>query len=289
MTSTVCSYGRATARLFISALVFSVLSCPGMGAPRTQKAQAHAGGGSIPPATSKASPDILGIKLGVSTADDVHRILKAFPLTEERNQVIGRSALEPQAMVPGQYLVAIHASSPRPCPSDCERIDVFFAPPPNHSVALSLYRDTSFTAGPSFAVLLQSLVAKYGEPGFQNRYSDQQITLGWGWSADGGAVRLTAQHPCWNPRGLDDNSNATFYAARDIDSAAAALKAGCAAAVYVMVQLQNGVVIDFTTNAVNESGIYNAFTRTAQYATDYIAGQEKQQRDKAAKTPAPRL
>ena len=248
-------------------------------------------GGAKTAAEGEVGPDVLGIKLGISTAADVRaalaKVTPSITLKEQHGQLVrpGRPVL-----IEGtEYLTQLRGvTSPYgDCGSgvtvnlnfgSCEIIEVKFSARPNAGTALSLIRTMYFVKGPSLDTMTRSLVEKYGEPGFHGRSGDFNVAFTWAWSTEGKPISLNAQHPCVLSPNNDSPTN--------IEEA---LRVGCAAVVQVVLTPRNNVVDFMTVNAINNVAIQSARTKTSAWIADYVANEQRQEREGAAKIKAPGL
>lgn len=258
------------------------------------------------PNASNASPDILGIKLGISTLDDVRTILsKVTPrlsLTEYNQVLAGRSvegrAFSKQIEVPNSKHVAqIEAvtqenKTAEGCNNysrnNCEKIFVDFSSPPNKPVALSLTRELIFVkSGPSIEIVTRSLIEKYGEPGFQVVQGDRGTyhAMSWAWSAENKPIPLNAQHFCANQEAASRHTDVNRM--QEVDKAA--LQAGCAAVMFASLQTENGIVKYMHISSMNHYATYVVLTKTNELVNAHLKRFEEQERENAAKTSAPQL
>jgi len=263
------------------------------------------------PTSSKASLDVLGIQVGMSTATDVRTALArvAPPLTIKEHQEqlrrqskAGRAFAEWIDIENGKYLSAISGITQSykdltQCPNpssygqrgDCEQIFISFPAPPNASRALSVTRSIFFLAGPSFERVMKSLTEKYGEPVFRKVSGDNGVHhhYVWAWSADGAPVALNEQHACnvINQGGFGTSGISPAFH----DNSQTTLQLGCAAVLHANIQLDNSVLKFMTLVANDEFNIASSAAKSAAYADEYVAAFEKTEREKAAKVSAPKF
>jgi hypothetical protein len=267
------------------------------------------------PASSNASPDVLGIKVGVSSIAEVRAALAsvapALSVSEKQEQLQGRSAdgrafSEVVNIENSQYLSVLTAITQSykdvtQCPSlhtqptfyaqkgNCEQIHVSFPGPPNSGTALHVTRLISFLKGPSLDTVTKGLIEKYGEPGFHKSAGDNGVQhhYVWAWSVESKPLRLTEQHPCTVLEQMGLGSAGIHPAIRS--NSQAKLKEGCAAVVHVHIQQDNSVVRYMTIVAMDNFGIESTLGKTSSYIDDHVANFEKKEREKAAKVVGPKL
>jgi hypothetical protein len=265
---------------------------------------------SIVTSTDQKRLDILGIKLGVSTPLEVKagiaRQNPAFSIEGSLAKLTGlirTGRIAPTASdVPnGKYVASINAvvssSKPVSCRPveiqvDCERIEVWFAAPPNAPTARIVRRVINYIHGPTVENVERSVIEKYGEPGFRQN-ADKVDFMGhparyvWAWSADGKPFAFPPRqdlnhspHPCAASPDQDRIVGSSFGNQNHVT---ALLDAGCAVVLYLNVVSKNEVVSTMRYFAVDASGIVNSNTKTATFVSDYIAAVEKKEAEDAAK------
>jgi hypothetical protein len=266
---------------------------------------------SAKPSTNFYIPDILGIKLGVSTPLEVKAAIArqspAFSIDESSAKLTGyistgRTVPTLVDVPNGKYVALINAVARSAnaklahCDAhysnedkvDCERIEVWFAAPPNASTARIVRRTVKYTHGPTVENVERSVIEKYGEPGFsQNADNVSYVTYParyvWAWSANGKPFALPGRqppHPCAAEPDVDRTVGSSFGNQNHVT---ALLNAGCAVVLYLNVVSKNDVVSSMTYFAVDESGIVSSNTKTAAFVSDYITTVEKKQLEDAAK------
>ena len=237
-----------------------------------------------PPATSQAHPDVLGIKVGVSTVEDVRSIFRGTALAlrvgERRLWLQGTLTTGWGIQIPNSEYVDLltgvsrtyQGPSNSPCNefvTNCQHLEATFSAPPNEGTVLTLTREIYFANGPLTETVIQGVVDKYGQPGFRKR-SANGVALVWAWAPDGSTMALNERHVC-----------ASQGAAMRFSSDA--LQAGCAAMLYVFVGQENSVTKGETIYLIDHYGILAADTKTRAFVAEGVATYEKSQRDSAAK------
>lgn len=262
----------------------------------------------------KSSPDVLGIKVGVSKVADARgalgKVTPSLSVQEQYAQLSGQSsagrAISQWVNVEdSKYLsqfigtTQAYKNVGQACNADgitgnatlalkgnCEQIKVGFSGPPNAGIALHLLRDINFVMGPSFESVTRNLIEKYGEPGFHGVFGDRGVShhFAWAWSLEGTPVHLDAQHPCTvlNGTGVGDITKSQ-------ENSKAKLQAGCAVALHAHLRQDNNVVKFLTIVAVDDFDIYNAGLKTSAFVDDYVKTFEKKEREKAATVAAPKF
>jgi hypothetical protein len=260
--------------------------------------------------TSTAAPDVIGIKVGGANVPDVRAALaKVTPplfVEETEGRLLGQSTKGrgvPSAVeIPnGKYVARLRGTTLafqdtlKRCNTDnidrlgkgnCETIDVSFSEPPNAGTVLHVQREIAFAEAPSLDNTVQSLIAKYGQPGYSENYHGYgtQYDYAWAWNTSGAPVPLDARHPC----AALDMATLKELQYRGDDNAAA-LRAGCAAVVHAKLNVKNGVVKFLTVNAVDHFRSNATTLKTREFISGGVAQSEQGERAKAATVAAPKL
>lgn len=252
---------------------------------------------------SKANPDILGIRLGVSTVDDVRSVFGrpalGLQVEEELATLVGQArtgrGLSAQIDIPNsEHVDRLTGTSKTYKPSgfdapcaqitvNCQSLHARFSAPPGKGIVLALTRAIHFAERPLTDTVIAGLVEKYGQPGFRDSYGDKgvELRLVWAWAADGSPVALNARHTCAN------QSIATMTTNGSIDGSRAAARAGCAAMLYVIISQANSVTEFQTLHAIDHYAIIATTARTSAFVEEGVARYEACERDKAARTSVP--
>jgi len=254
------------------------------------------------PATSKANPDVLGIKVGVSTIDDVRSIFNgaalALRVEEHQTRILGMStagrAQATQVEIPNsEYVDVISGTTPisniysTSCTrtdTNCQDLQARFSGPPNKGTVLALTRVIQFVNGPLTETVIKGLIDKYGQPGFRDSYGDKgvELRLVWAWAPDGSALTLNARHLCASQSAALMKTNGSIEESKD------ALQAGCTAILHVVIHQENSVTKDESIYLIDHYGVYTAGTKTSAFVAEGLSAYEKCEREKAAKTSVSR-
>lgn len=292
--------------LFGKPLVYpmQVATAPGPqpAAPRVQadaSAKRDATGG--PP-----RPEMLGMTVGVASLPDARAALAALtpPLTvrEHTTQLVGRSTadrgMSQQVQVQnGLYVSQLqaHTQAFRPncqnfvaqmSPTDCDDIVVHLSSPPQAGVVLGVTRKLRFRSGPAVDTVVQSLIQKYGKPGLQWVYGNNvQFNLHWAWTKDGTSLPLTRGHACAHPYAAQIVGDLNRW----LSQAENLLRERCAIVLHVTLGAANHVVSGMDMAMTDQALVRDTSTRTVELVTGHVKGVEQGERDKAAKTAAPKF
>jgi hypothetical protein len=243
------------------------------------------------PAASQAHPDVLGIKLGVSTVEDVRSVLTGtgLALWVQESTTWLSGALTTgfgRIQIPNSEHVALMTGISRtfrgpanercgPITTTCQDLQATFSAPPNAGTVLVLTRMIHFTDGPLTATVIQGLVDKYGQPGFRNSHGDNLV---WAWAPDGSTMALNERHVC---------ASQGVAMGRAIDESKSALQAGCAAMLFAIIGSENSVTKFETIYLIDHYGIVAADIKTRAFVAEGVATYEKFERDAAAKRSVP--
>ncbi len=240
------------------------------------------------PAISQAHPDVLGIKVGVSTVEDVRSIFRGAALAlrvgESRLWLQGTLTTGWGIQIPNsEYVNEITGVSKTdqspgnsPCnqsATNCQELRVWFSAPPNAGTVLNLSRWIQLADGPLTETVIQGLVDKYGRPGLRQR-SGNGVALVWAWGPDGSTMALNERHIC-------ASQGAAMHFSSD------ALQAGCAAILHVVIGQENTITKGETVYLIDHYGILAADIKTRAFVAEGVATYEKAERDSAAKRSVP--
>jgi hypothetical protein len=247
------------------------------------------------PAASQAHPDVLGIKVGVSSVEDVRSILSgtalALRVSESLAQLFGQlsSGFGHVAIPNGEYVDFITGVSNtyqgpenQPCggylAKNCQELRADFSAPPNPGTVMALTRSIAFVDGPLTATVIKELVDKYGQFGFRTSYGDNGVALSWAWARDGSAMALNARHIC---------ASQGMAMTRQIDESKGALQAGCAAMLFVGLAQENSITKSETLYLIDHYDIVAEDAKTKAFTARGVANYEACERAAAAKRTVP--
>lgn len=254
-------------------------------------------------AGSGANPDVIGIKVGISSLADVRSTLSSVTpvlvMEELQAQLTGMTSQtrSPVQVANGKYVAEVRATTKAfksgnsacagPLKGNCEIIVVAFSAPPNPATAYYVVRDVLFEIGPSVDNLVRSLTEKYGRPGHVRNFGNQgaQYDLAWAWSTDGMPVPVNEQHPCFSVGTMD--GRAGF--GKQIELTQTYLKVGCGFALNVKIEVRNNVVVSMRQRSVDNASLHSWSLKTAGFVTSYVRSLEQGERDTAAKAATPKL
>jgi PEGA domain-containing protein len=250
------------------------------------------------PAASQAHPDVLGIKVGVSTVEDVRSVLTGtgLALWVQESTTWLSGALTTgfgRIQIPNSEHVALMTGISRtfrgpanercgPITTTCQDLQARFSAPPNAGTVLALTRMIHFVDGPLTATVIKELTDRYGPPGFRNAYGDQgaEQHLVWAWAPDGSTVKLNDRHTCAS-QGVATGGWGRSDASKDV------LQAGCAAMLFVIINQENSVTTAETIHLIDHYGIVAADIKTRDLVSTGVATYEQCERDRAAKRSVP--
>ncbi|HWI20113.1 MAG TPA: hypothetical protein VNT81_20310 [Vicinamibacterales bacterium] len=255
------------------------------------------------PASSGTNPDVIGIKIGVSTVEEVRAILNAPNLNllvEERMlELVGQSTAGRGASttvdIPNSVHVGYLSGTSKtykpsgydaPCSQvtvNCQHLGATFSGPPGKGRVLALTRTIHFAERPLTDVVIKGLVSKYGQPGFQDSYGDKgvQLTLRWAWAPNGSPIILNDRHACASQLAATMTTNGS------IDRSEAALRAGCAVMLFVIINQQNSATEFQTVHLIDHNAIVTSTLQTRRLVADGVARYEDCERRRAANTQVP--
>jgi hypothetical protein len=254
------------------------------------------------PATSQAHPDVLGIKVGVSTVEDVRSILSGTALAlrvRERRASLSGELTTGFGRIPipnGEYIDLMTGTSKtyqgpanQRCGeivTNCQDLEVSFSAPPNAGTVLALGRWIHFADGPLTATVIKDLVDEYGQPGFRDSYGDKgvELRLVWAWAADGRPLTLNDRHTCASQAMV---TNGLIEGSGWADRSQNALQAGCAAMLFVIINQANSITRFETLYLMDHYGIVAADNTTRPFVARGVATYEEGQREQAARRGVP--
>jgi hypothetical protein len=257
----------------------------GVGAPSSGPGIASTSAEAAP----KGWPDVLGIKLGFSTIDEVraalHKITPALEFEESRQRLL---SMQPDGkwveVANGAFISSITGHTRGPCDNrkgSCETFSLSLSAPPNKSVALSMQRRIDFASGPTVETVTRSLVEKYGEPGF-HRSVGRTEWFTWVWSRDGNPMPATISCNSYKDQGSNDIANSQAASRR-------AIRDGCPVLVQVDLITSNRLVTNMVLSAINHAAIDTSNTQSLAFISSYMKDLARQEHDNAAKTIAPKF
>lgn len=255
------------------------------------------------PSESKAVVDVLGIKLGRSSPDEVKAVLEAvtppMAVSNDRGWLVVKVMQSGQKLdtrVPNTDYLTYMSGTTRPftgqCQNpgtargNCEFVIAHFSLPPGEGVAVAIYRQFLFAEKPLLQNVVDGLVQKYGEPSFMLNYNNynKEFTYVWAWDFAGKPIRVDAQHPCAN--------NNSFINVRDpsviAEYSKPALQRGCAAYVQVRINADNGLATVMQLHARDHFATYAAALRAQEYATKALTNADRDRLNRASGAPVPK-
>ena len=256
------------------------------------------------PAESKATVDVLGMKLGKSSAADIQAVLKGvtpqLAIAEQPGWLVvkvSKSGMKLDTRVPNSEYLNYISGTTLPFRSqcqdagggrgNCEFIFVYFSlPPPAPGVAVAVHRQFLFSEKPRLQNVVEGLVQKYGEPGFQSNYNNSNVefTFIWAWDFAGKPIRVDAQHPCAN--------NNSFITVRDpvaiAEHSKPALQRGCAAYLQIKINADNGLATMMRLHARDHFATYAAALRAQAFAATAMANSDQDRLNRASGAPVPK-
>jgi hypothetical protein len=276
---------------------------PAAGVANEAGARADAAG---MPSASRATPDVLGIKLGVTEPPAARSIMttgQSLPLSlqESRSHLMTRSETGSVMDVPDtDYVMAIDGKRGN---GNCQggmsittcsrRLIVYFLPPPGPPMAFyvtvnSAYHPQEATSLPNMRAALEK---KYGGPGFLVASSSgtaEQLLI-WAWRSDGSLVPLTDTHICAQPGQASIATGDPIGRSVADGKAVNQLQAGCVAVIHVRLGIANNTVNSIQTQAFDTFHFHESLIRTEQYVTEYQKTHDQSLREQADKRSAPAL
>jgi hypothetical protein len=201
------------------------------------------------PATGAWAPDMLGLRLGQTTAAQARPLLDALQpgSTIQVRQVqltFNAPGVGDKPVPGGEYTAAFNLVPPGSARcgdrgTHCERIETLFAAPPGDRL-LAVMRRASFEeiTGARYE---QSLVDKYGPPSVREESGTAfvKVNLTWAWRADGQPVSgLHRRPPCGSIFPMLDTSLQLRLVIPTLEKAA---DAGCDFRLYATYTMQNGM------------------------------------------------
>ena len=272
------------------------------------------------PASSKAHPEVAGVKLGVSTVTDVKsafaKVTPPLRVGKPRNAVLEgvSQARNNKVEVPGsQYVAGIAALSVAHsskggiqyepvvggfrCGSrdlrvkeKCDETGVHFAPFPSANVAMAVAREVNLVQPVTVEVLEKSLSDQYGAPSArrEENIGYGKRTLRWAWSSEG-TVLAKLSDPCNNEfaQAAEGAQADPARLHRVGDHANALLDCGVAAIVEVNYNIGNGVADRLSYSGFDVFGYVTSNAKAVKAQDDAVAAFERKEREDAAKVKPP--
>lgn len=247
----------------------------------------------VPPTAAGSGPDLLGIRLGESTASDVRSVLGTLKgprdnLTETRLELVAQDGTQ-RVKVPGSaYAGELGLRKPaQGCPEreGCDQIVVHMSSDPGAERVMHVYRRHSFPAVP-YEALLQSMIVKWGTAsGIDERWHL------WAWRADGSRLgALEKSSPCWKARDIAaDYKNPEMDIMRNIRDAL--LQGGCARVVVVatLSRREAGLVDEQRTGLLDAQLMSRNAVQRQQRIDAFMAQRQQGRKQEAERNPTPRL
>jgi hypothetical protein len=266
------------------------------------------------PLPAVAAPDVVGIKVGVASVSEVRDLLgqeaRKLAVSEQRSDLHGRSKgphlsgkdAKDDPVPDDQYVSSMRAVTgvfrdrAPDCnvtniglleKGDCETITVDFSGPPGEGIVLAARRVVLFAKPPSVENTEHALVEKYGPPGYRPSPPSGPMLREyyWAWDTSGKPVPLNAEHPCAKPGA---SVLAINLHQREEDTRAA-LRAACAAMVYVTMTVDGGTVKYVRVQAIDKAQVFGMMQKTRDFLADMVVDEKRAKRDKAVEAGTPQF
>lgn len=240
------------------------------------------------PETSAATPDVMGLTLGVTGLKEAKQAFNKYDPKLKIHEDIVLGGAQPYVGLLRGYAVN--------CGYLCYRheLKAKLAAPEAGGHVVAAARRLQFTSedATSLPHMMDALHKKYGEGFYVKQRSQAQMTHlegFWAWSSDGRLITLSAGHPCADAHAVAPLWANVVNLARAEQYAQPALEAGCSAIIFGSLYAKNDVVTAVNLTAVDVVGI----VRSARIAADAQAAasskQNQIQRGKAGQQRAPTL